>query len=208
MVRERGIESHSFVCNADETPREGTRNIHRGLPRFPRHDGVPVVPENFVEAVIQRKLLRWKFLPHAIPLIVIPRLQENDLGFTYAVNQPVLSRDAARPGSRQHVLQRFRLTDSNKRIAHYDFHQVHGSKRGVSIGLDPVDKIPAKPWMKNGSPVNGTAQARFPCGTRPPFEVFRFRAPHREGRGSTAGHCAASAEGAPSPAGSKARQRR
>ena len=79
------------------------------------------------------------------------------------INQPVLLGDS--PGRRagQCKLERFRLSDSGKRISQNSLHQLQYSKCGVSIRLYPVLKVLAELRVKNGFALSGAAQAPNPA---------------------------------------------
>jgi hypothetical protein len=73
--------------------------------------------------------------------VVEARLEEVDPVFADQIDDPVLLGQAPRPGAREDVLERLRLTFSLKRIAQHGVDDLQCAQRRPAVGLDPETQV-------------------------------------------------------------------
>src|SRR5213593_4564683 len=103
-------------------------------------------------------------------LVMIACLQEVDPVRADEIDDAMFLRQAAGPGSRGEELQRLRPPDPGKGLAHDGLDQIERPERDLAVRIDPVPKILAELWVKDGeSSTSGAVATSSPS--------FQSRAP-------------------------------
>ena len=75
---------------------------------------------------------------------MVPALEEIDPVLLNQVDEPMLLRQSAGPGSGVQILQRLRLADAGKRIAENGLDQIERPQGDIAVNLHPEDEKPRR----------------------------------------------------------------
>ena len=93
---------------------------------------------------------------------MIAGLKKIDSVGRHSVNETMLLRNSPGPGSRELVLERFRLPDPMERISQDVFHQMQDAERYVAIRFCALAQIFPKLLVEYGFSMGGPLKAKLP----------------------------------------------